>query len=595
MSLFSHIPIKRPRRKHFNLSKEVKLSLAPGKLIPIFCKETIPGDSFRIDTEIGLQFAPLIAPVYHNVKLIQRFFFVPMRLIWPNFNKEFITGGPEGTSTMQIPTIELGQYIVPPSSETETVRVSDMMNESSLSDYFGINPNVKDISTIPGGKISALPFRAYQLVYNEYFRNQNSEEEIDFGNLKDSYIASSGEDPSLVRTTLAQLLQIRTANWVHDYFTSTLPWTQRGAPVTIPIDTEVGVKDTAQTLNFGLTNMNPAAGQPGFEQSTSVLRTSSGLGNAGSFTTNQQISFVGEPTNNDSARNIRFVAQNPAGGSDVLLNNAQVDVTRHTRLNLSPDQQKQLAGNLTVGQTGITIESLRRTARLQEWLEKNARSGVRYIEQILAHFGVKSSDARLQRPEYLGGGKTTVKVSTVMQTSESSESSSLATPGGHASVYGRSGKVKYFCEEHGYILGLMYIMPRTSYEQGIPREFSHIDRFDFYFPEFAHLGEQPVYTRELYVGQGFTNWDEIFGYTPRYAEYKSSLSSVHGAMRTTLNFWHWGRQFNGKPVWNDQFMKYNDDRRIFGFEGKDADPLWAYGYINCHAKRPMPKFGVPYL
>ncbi|MDI9312780.1 MAG: major capsid protein [Limnohabitans sp.] len=239
-----------------------------------------------------------------------------------------------------------------------------------------------------------------------------------------------------------------------------------------------------------------------------------------------------------------------------------------------------------------TINELRRAFRLQEWLEKNARGGTRYIENILAHFGVKSSDARLQRPEYITGVKSPVVVSEVLQTGQSD-----STPQGNMAGHGisvSSGRTgSYYCEEHGYIIGIMSVMPKTAYQQGIPRTFLKNDSLDYFWPSFAHIGEQEVQLQELYAYTA--NNQDTFGYVPRYAEYKYMPSRVAGDFRNTLDYWHLGRIFANEPALNEEFITCTSDdtSRIFAVEDPDAQKLYCHVLNKIKAVRPMPKYGTP--
>jgi hypothetical protein len=239
-----------------------------------------------------------------------------------------------------------------------------------------------------------------------------------------------------------------------------------------------------------------------------------------------------------------------------------------------------------------TINDLRRAFRLQEWLEKNARGGTRYIESILSHFGVRSSDARLQRPEYITGVKTPVVISEVLNTTGEDGGLPQGNMAGHALSISSGKSGSYYCEEHGYIIGIMSVMPKTAYQQGIPKTFLKNDTLDYYFPSFANIGEQPVTNNELYAYT--SNQNDTFGYVPRYAEYKFMPSRVAGEFRTTLDYWHLGRIFATQPNLNQSFIecKPEDTTRIFAVED-GTDPLYCHVYNKIQAVRPMPKYGTP--
>jgi hypothetical protein len=241
-----------------------------------------------------------------------------------------------------------------------------------------------------------------------------------------------------------------------------------------------------------------------------------------------------------------------------------------------------------------SINDLRQAFRLQEFLEKNARGGSRYIEVIKSHFGVTSSDARLQRPEYLGGGKSPVTISEVLQTSDpvNQDSTPQGNMAGHAINVGGGNRFTYRAQEHGYIIGIMSIMPKTAYFQGTPKHFTKFDKFDYYFPSFAHLGEQPILTGELWT-QGTVKDDQIFGYTPRYAEYKHQLSSVHGEFKTSLKYWHMAREFETQPYLNEEFINANPTKRIFAVTDESDEAIYAHIHHDLKARRLMPYFGTP--
>lgn len=327
---------------------------------------------------------------------------------------------------------------------------------------------------------------------------------------------------------------LRKRCWEHDYFTAALPFAQKGAGVTIPI---AGFEDVPVGIDAGTT-----------------------IGS-------QQWPMVTPPVNAN------------------VLNDDDPD-------NIVPSQYL-LAKTSNLDAQAATINDLRRAFRLQEWLEKNARGGTRYIENILAHFGVRSSDKRLQRPEYITGVKSPVVISEVLQTGESG-----TTPQGNMSGHGvgvTSGRYgKYFCEEHGYIIGIMSVMPKTAYQQGIPRHFlKYNDMLDYYWPTFAHLGEQEVLGKEVYAYEPAAYGDAPFGYVPRYAEYKFLPNRVAGEFALTLDYWHAGRIFANPPSLNNAFVESDPTHRIFAVTDPTEDKLFAHVLNKIRAIRPMPKFGTP--
>lgn len=508
MSLFNQIRVKRPGRNAFNLSHEKKLTMNMGELVPIYMQEVVPGDKFNVNTETFVRLSPMLAPVMHRVNLYTHFFFVPWRLVWSNW-ETFITGGPDGTSVPSFPQIILNATTKP------------YFLPGLLPDYMGL-PNVDAAATIsPDIKFNALPFRAYQKIYNEYYRDQNLSIPVD--------VPIDDAVPNTVN-----LITMRKRAWEKDYFTSALPWAQRGGEVELPTD--------IQYRKPGIIKQTAAGETPAPDGS---LFKSIGAGGLTGYS-----SATG------------------TGGTPAYLDNIE--------------------------SLGITVNDLRRSVRLQEWLEKNARGGARYIEQILSHFGVKSSDARLQRPEFLGGSKQPIVISEVLATFNNAE-----TPGGqmygHGVSAGGGHGFNRFFEEHGVILGIMSVLPRTNYQQGVPKLFTKLDKFDYYYPEFANLGEQEIKLEELYfdpVTQ--TDNKKTFGYTPRYAEYKFNPGTCHGDFRNTLDFWHMGRKFSAAPALNEQFVMSDPTTRIWAVEDT-SQKLYVQLYNQVKAVRPMPHFGTPTL
>jgi len=530
--LFNSIKVRRPKSNAFDRSHEKKLSCNMGDLVPILLEEIIPGDKFSVSSEIFMRLAPMLAPVMHRVNVYVHYFFVPNRLVWNEW-EDFITGGEDGLALPSAPTVSIN------------TTSSDKHQKGSLSDYFGLP--IPPETVTQGAVVSALPFRAYQMIYNEYYRDQNLTPAIDFS-IASKPGSTDYEDQTKITT-------MRQRAWEKDYFTSCLPWAQRGGDVNLPMNASfspqysepTGAKNSDGTVNppdGALSVTDPETGEP---------------------------SIVGVP------------------GSSVQIQNLE-------------DPQ-------IVDTTAVTINELRKAIRLQEWLEKNARGGARYIEQIFSHFGVKSSDARLQRPEYLGGGKQPVVISETLQTSATVVDNNDPHPNvpaspqgnmaGHGVSVGKSNRFKKRFEEHGFVIGIMSTLPRTTYQQGAARLWFKQDKFDYFWPEFAHLGEQEVMLKELYtpyeLSGNETPGATVFGYQSRYSEYKYAESTVHGDFRDNLRYWHLGRYFDNLPQLNTEFVQANPSNRIFAVEDDTIDHLYVQIYNSVRAIRPMPVFGTPYL
>lgn len=499
-NLFNSIKLSRPRKNVFDLTHDVKLSMNMGDLIPIMVTECVPGDQFKIGASSIVRFAPLLAPVMHRLDVTMHYFFVPNRILWPNWEK-FITNtkDPDTDALPVVPYIN-----VDPSN----------IGFYPLLDYMGIPPT----GGLSFEKISMFAAAAYQCVYNEYYRDQNLIDAV-------NYLLTDGDNSS----NATELCKIRKRAWEHDYFTSALPFAQKGDPVTLPVgefeDVPVKVQKTAEGSGVTTFTASPSNIAVGRQDSTN-------------------------PDMNDGLY----------------------------------AQTSQLEG------TAVKINELRVAFRLQEWLEKAARGGSRYVENILSFFGVKSPDARLQRPEYITGVKSPIVISEVLNTT-GTEELPQGNMAGHA--FGvASGKFgSYFCQEHGYIIGVMNVQPKTAYQNGIPKHFLKTeDPFQYFWPQFAHVGEQEVLNKEVFAYTPTGN--DVFGYVPRYAEYKFENSRVAGDFRSTLAYWHWGRIFTSAPALNKEFIECSPDNRPFAVVSADQK-LYCQVLNQVTAVRPMPKFGTP--
>ena len=506
-NIFNSVQLEKPKKNVFDLSHDVKMSMKMGNLTPVLVTECVPGDSFQIGCDSLIRFAPMVAPVMHRMDVSVHYFFVPNRLTWDNWEKFIV----DANTAHVLPYIDSANFEPQYAASTGT--------SAKNADYLGV-PTPSNGST--NTKINALPFAAYQAIYNEYYRDENLVAEVDYK------LVDGANQSSFAR--IKELCEIRQRAWEHDYFTASLPFAQKGTAVDIPI----GSIDNDVAVNWNsLENAHTQVTYDGTNSAT--VGSSAGVATTG----------------------------NPA----MIANTSSLDIQP------------------------TTINDLRRAFRLQEWLEKNARGGTRYIENILMHFGVRSSDKRLQRPEYITGLKTPVIISEVLNTS-----STATEPQGNMAGHGvavSTGKYgNYFCEEHGYIIGIMSVMPQPAYQQGIPKTYLKQDPLDFFWPSFAHIGEQPVQNNELfaYTATG----EDTFGYVPRYAEYKYQPSRVAADFRNLLDYWHLGRKFATQPALNKAFIECTPEQveRIFAVQDGE-DNLYCQIMHKIKAVRPMPKFGTP--
>lgn len=538
-STFQSVQSLRVGRSVFDLSYEKKFDCDMGQLIPIMCDECVPGDIWKIGNEMVIRFQPLVAPILHSVHAYVHYFFVPYRLLWRDWEK-FITGGSDGDFVASLPLVNFDDSL--------TVK-------GSLWDFFGF-PIGLDLSSGSDGPIS-FPWQAYNFIWNEFYRDENLQdpigprpdypEDLDF----DSGVWYSGQHVSV-----EAINSIERRAWTKDYFTSALPWQQRGTAPALPISgtTRASFGPEAD-VNVGI--FNPVSGN----YSDLVVNTAAAVGSTIPFTSNGQAAVVGD------------------------------------HMVVSPFDINDNTVDLSTAST-FDISDLRVAFQIQKWLERNARSGARYTEFLRSHFPAFPRDDRLSRPEYIGGSKSPVVISEVLQTSATQAGvTPQANMAGHGITVDRNFCASYHVQEFGLIMGLLSVMPRPAYQQGIDRQWLRRSKFDFYFPEFAHLSEQAVENMEIYT----QNPDSvvaggnhgIFGYQGRYDEMRVKRDMVCNNFRDNLDYWHLGRQFASPPLLNPSFIECNPRKDIFAVQD---EPGLLVNFANIiKAIRPMPVQSNPGL
>jgi len=488
------------RNKH-SLSHYRIFSMNQGNLVPIACVEVLPGDTFQHATSTLIRTQPLLSPVMHPVHAKIHHFFVPHRLVWEDW-EDFITGGPDGMDASVFPTITIGG--------------GSGAAVGSLADYLGVPTGVNNI------EVSALPFRAYALIFNEFYRDQ------------DLVTALVIDKTSGADTTTNTTLQA--AAWEKDYFTSARPWEQKGPAVSLPLQGDAPVVG----IDEDITMHHEGSSTPRnlFSGSAGALRL-------------------------DSA----------TGTGDARWDNTALEADLSSV-------------------TAVDVNDLRLALALQRYEEARARYGSRYVE-YLRYLGVKSSDARLQRPEYLGGGKQTVQFSEVLQTggNSSQPDNYVGTLRGHGLGAMRSNRYRRFFEEHGYVISLMVVRPRTVYAQGLFRHWNRRTKEDFWQAELQHIGQQAVLNKEVYAAHSAPNG--TFGFQDRYDEYRRTESSVHGEFRSTLNFWHMARIFSADPTLNSSFVTANPTNRVYA--ATTANQLYVLAHHSIQARRLVAQRGNSYI
>lgn len=500
------------RSKH-SLSNYQLLTCNMGELVPCGLTEVLPGDSIQHATSLLLRTSPLLTPVMHPVNIRIHHWFVPHRLVWDDW-ENFITGGPDGLNASVFPTY--------------TINSGSGFAVGSLGDYLGVPTGVDDLP------VSALPFRGYSLIWNEWYRDQDLQTALTIDR-------TDGAD-----TTTNVALQ--NVAWEKDYFTTSRPWAQKGPSISLPLGTQAVVKTSASALFTG-------------------AQTKLGI-----------LTTAGATPSTD----LGLSTGNPAGGIETGT------ALSGTGTAIYPSN---LYADLSTA-TAATINELREALAIQRYEEARARYGSRYTE-YLRYLGVRSSDARLQRPEYLGGGKQTIQFSEVLQTAPTTSGTPATGVGamlGHGIGAVRSNRYRRFFEEHGYVFSLLSVLPKTLYINGLGRHWSRTTKEDFYQKELEHIGQQEVLNKEVYWAHVTPNG--VFGYQDRYDEYRRGTTNgnVHGDFRTTLNMWHLARIFSSDPALNSTFVGSNPATRIF--QSTSSDQLYVMANHNMQARRLVSKLGT---
>ena len=541
-SHFATLPKVDISRSRFDRSSSIKLSFNAGDIIPFYVDEVLPGDTFNIDTSKVVRMPSLITPIMDNIYLDTYFFFVPNRLVWSHW-KEF---NGENTQSAWIPQTE---YEVP----QITAPASTGWNIGTIADYMGIPTGV------PGLSVNALPFRAYALIMNEWFRDENLSDPLNIP-VDDATVV--GVNTGTFVTDVAKGGLPYTAAKYHDYFTSCLPAPQKGPDVTIPVSggANLPVVPLAQTVPSDLLN-------------------------------NQQYTayYASGSPSSGNAYGLSFNSDGTQGS----------DQQSATAFNVSP-----VINNLWAVDQGsvsaATINQLRMAFQVQKLYERDARGGTRYIEILKSHFGVTSPDARLQRPEYLGGNRIPITINQILQQSETTSTSPQGTPVGQSLTTDvHSDFTKSFVEP-GFVIGLLVARYDHTYQQGLERFWSRKSRFDYYWPVFANIGEQAVLNQEIYA-QGNAEDTEVFGYQEAWADYRYKSNRVAGEMRSTyaqsLDVWHLGDDYDTLPSLSDSWIREDKTTidRVIAVTSAVSHQFFADIYVKNRTTRPMPMYSIPGL
>lgn len=617
--VFSSIPAPKMKHSYFNLSHEKKFDCDMGQLIPILFKPMVPGDMFKIGNQIVARTQPQVAATLHEINIHTYYFFIPTRLLFGHSvettdgEKEdpqviertyevddhdwetFITGGVKGDGMLKGQVVSLphweptGIQVVNhnwngiPSGETgsnadwRNVTVADN-GTYSLWDYFGLPVDVIPYGAFP----HAFPKRAYNFVWNTFFRDENLQLEVDI----DSDI-------------------VLNCAWKKDYFTSALPFQQRGTSPALPIS----IAGELELPVTGSLEGGSLSGTAGFVHTgPDVLGSSAGtyvqlnnyIGAYGSYHSDGQQSVFDESSVSSAGFSLNPKLTGTTG-KYANIGGYGIDGSSFTFVPPVLGSDVVASGDASsLFLTSFNVSDLRVAFQVQKWMERNAIGGVRYNSFLISHFGIAPRDERLQRPQFLGGSKSPVIISEVLQTS-ASETGEGASYQGNIAGKGISADENFICKYHasefGYVLGLMVIKPKATYQQGIDKELLYRTRYDWFFPEFAHLSENAVELAEIYA-QDSGNIDKngnpvVFGYQGRYNEMRFAKSMVCGGMRNTFDYWHLGRNFTSEPMLNEDFIKCNPSKRIFVVQDEPGFIVDVGNIVK--AFRPLPKYPTPGL
>lgn len=572
------------KKSKFNLSHNASLTASMGNLIPFCTIDCLPNDSHRLSVDSFIRAQPMMAPLMHNVRFYCQWWFVPYRILWDNWT-EFITGGVDNTAAPEFPTMVINP------------------KQGSLADYFGIPVNGKDLT------VSALPFRAYAEIWNARYRDEDLQTELPVS-------TADGDD----KVTSQELQR---CSWAKDYFTTARPWTQRGVQISVPVESRTQAvyatffADVTVSPNVpssfvkGLNSYNTTIelGFPSLQvlSSSSVLKIPSSSLVRTYYSDNKVslYSFSDTVFQNNKAYSSLVLKFYVSEDEDLRSFNDDVTIIVNIRHEIVKSSETALLDTLTFevkddvyefsGSTkalsitgyavsNLNIRDLRLSSALQRYQERSLEYGNRYEEFIQREFGIRPRDSRIQRPEYLGGSKSVLQISEVLQTSEG-ETTGVGTMRGHGVAGLRQRPIRFRAPEHGIIIGIFSIRPDSVYTQGLARQWTKFSKLDYYIPELANVGMQEVFQSELYATGD--NDKTIFGYAPRYEEYRKLPNRISGEFRKLLNYWNLARTFEKPPVLNSDFLKMNPSKRIFAEQTQDSFLVMLRNNIKSY--RVVPK------